>query len=1571
MLVDNVHPIGPAAKAWRCVLIGTESLLTECGTLLEQRGHEIVAVVSDRAEIIAWATARSVPALPEASALLAADLGPVDYLFSITNLKIMSADVLALPSVAAINFHDGPLPEHAGLNSPTWALLHGATTHGISWHLMTSDIDGGAVLDEQRFAIAADETALTLNQKCFVAGIEAFETLIDGMAASGGPTPLRPPATPLRISRGSDRPPACGAIRWDGPAEQIDRLVRALDFGRYANPVGTAQACFQGQRLIVGALSMAERGTDLSPGTIIAISPTAIVVATATRDVEVTRITTMRGEALSLADAVVRFSLSAGGRFDLVAFAQAERLSACNKTVAVHERFWLKRLAEQQAVDLPGIDRQASGDGVIDHLDLLLPASDEPARSGTIVAAVTAYLARIADNGRFDVGFSSLVMTARLEGTANCFTPQLPLRVDCGFAADFTRHRAAVVADIGELHRRIGISADLAARTPNLRRGAANPLVLPVAVVIVADLDAARAEADTDLTIVIRSDGRSCRWIFQPGRLPPAAVAAMQQQFAILLSAIDRGGDIALADLPLLDGDALTDLMVTRNATAGAWRQDACIHQLIAEQAQRTPDRIALTCEDRSLTYGDLDRRANRWARRLRALGVGPETLVGIYVARSIDMVVGLLAVHKAGGAYVPLDPDYPADRIRHMIEDSGVDVILTQSQLRDQLPATDIEAICLDVGWAGLADVSDAPLDGGAGPDNLAYVIYTSGSTGRPKGVMIEHRNVVNFFAGMDERIVNDQAERPRVWLAVTSLSFDISVLELLWTLTRGFHVVIYTGEDRRVAGVPEPHADRALDFSLFYFASDAAATTRDKYRLLLEGAKFADRSGFAAIWTPERHFHAFGGLYPNPAITSAAIAAITDTIEIRAGSVVLPLHHPVRVAEEWSVVDNLSNGRVAISFAAGWQPDDFILAPENFADKKDIMLRDIDIVRRLWRGEAVDFANPLGEIKPITILPRPVQPELPFWLTSAGNIETFAAAGRMGANILTHLLGQTIEEVTTKLAAYRDAWRLAGHAGDGRAALMLHSFVGDDAEAVRATVRGPLTDYLRSSTSLIKQYAWSFPAFKRPPGMEDANHGVELDSLDDEEMTALLDHAFERYYATSGLFGTAATCAPMIARLKAAGIDEVACLIDFGIDTATVLAHLPQLDAVRRMAVPRATAASYDMPTLIERHGVTHLQCTPSLASLLLADERAPAALSGIEMMMIGGEAFPPALARDLQRLVGGAVMNMYGPTETTIWSTVERLGDFAGSVPLGTPLRNQQVYILDRRQRPLPDGIPGELVIGGEGLARGYMHLPDLTADRFVAHPLGNGSRVYRTGDLARFRADGSIEFLGRLDNQVKIRGHRIELGEIEAELMRFPLVREAVVVARDDVFGNVTLVAYVTASPSAPAGLMSDDLRAHMRMRLPDIMCPTQFVTLAALPRTPNGKIDRNALPAAGAVEDLLSDMPFLAPADGVEARIAAIWRDLLKLPSVGVNDNFFDIGGHSLLAVQLHRALRLSFGQSLTITDIFRFTTIAALGARLGGVEPAVVSELGKARGHDRRAALGRRRSASIASNEVG
>ncbi|MEO7330145.1 MAG: amino acid adenylation domain-containing protein, partial [Minicystis sp.] len=337
-----------------------------------------------------------------------------------------------------------------------------------------------------------------------------------------------------------------------------------------------------------------------------------------------------------------------------------------------------------------------------------------------------------------------------------------------------------------------------------------------------------------------------------------------------------------------------------------------------------------------------------------------------------------------------------------------------------------------------------------------------------------------------------------------------------------------------------------------------------------------------------------------------------------------------------------------------------------------------------------------------------------------------------------------------------------------------------------------------------------------------------------------------------------------------------------------------------------------------------ITVFQATPSTYRLLLGAGWTGAGVTAL----IGGEAVPRELAAELARGCR-AVWNMYGPTETTIWSTIHPITPGEDSVPIGRPIANTQVFVLDARLAPVPLGVAGELYLGGEGLARGYLHRPGLTAERFVSSPFSSddGARLYRTGDRCRFREDGVLEFLGRVDQQVKIRGYRIELDEISAALEQHPGVRQAVVIARDDTPGDKRLVAYLVGSPEAPPP--PDELRTFLRQKLPELMVPSAFVRLPALPLTPNGKIDRRALPAPESA-DIHSGQGLVLPRDETESMLAAIWCDVLGLQTVGVLDSFFDLGGHSLLAVKMIEELKTATGKAIPLAALFEARTVAAL-----------------------------------------
>jgi len=602
-------------------------------------------------------------------------------------------------------------------------------------------------------------------------------------------------------------------------------------------------------------------------------------------------------------------------------------------------------------------------------------------------------------------------------------------------------------------------------------------------------------------------------------------------------------------------------LLVEWNATEADYPGDSCIHELFEAQVDRTPDAIAVVHEDRELSYGELNARANRLAHHLRALGVKPDDRVAICVERSCEMLVGILAVLKAGGGYVPLDPSYPVERLGYMLDDSAPAVLLTQSGLRDALEAgaAGLPVVELDGDaslWGAEPDTNPDPAVVGLNSTHLAYVIYTSGSTGKPKGVMVEHANVTRLFSATEAWF---QFGRSDVWPLFHSFAFDFSVWEIWGALSYGGRLVVVPGMTTRSPG--------------------------DFYALLC-------RAGITV-------------LNQTPSAFRQLIAAQKESTE----------QHRLRHV--------------------------------------------------IFGGEALEI--------------RMLEP-----------------------------------------------WRR-----DGR----------------------------NRQTRLI----------------------------------------------------------------------------------------------------------------------------------------------------------------------------NMYGITETTVHVTYCALGgrdwERPGTSPIGRRIPDMQVYLLDQHGEPVPVGVAGEIHIGGGGVARGYLHRPDLTSERFIASPFVAGDRLYRTGDLGRYRPDGTIEYLGRNDHQVKIRGFRIELGEIEVRLSSCPGVGDAVVLAREDAPGETRLVAYYTLAQDG-AGVEVDALRGHLCSALPDYMVPAAYVRLASFPLTANGKTDRKALPAPEG-DAYARGAGYEAPVGEIEETLASIWSDVLGHERVGRHDNFFELGGHSLLAVKLLDRMRQA-GLHAQVRDLFGQPTVASL-----------------------------------------
>lgn len=938
-------------------------------------------------------------------------------------------------------------------------------------------------------------------------------------------------------------------------------------------------------------------------------------------------------------------------------------------------------------------------------------------------------------------------------------------------------------------------------------------------------------------------------------------------------------------------------LLESFNRTAREIPEGKTVLHLFEEQSKTLPGNVAVIFNEKKVDYSTLNQKVENFASQLVASGVKSSDVVAVMIDRSEKVVISILGILRVGAVYLPIDPSYPQERISHMIENSECHFLVgekkrnTEYTTLENVNVLDVETLCAPVSGDNYLPLT-LPR-----PENLAYIIYTSGSTGKPKGVKISHANLFNFCIGMSDSFSPNLSEH---LLAVTSISFDISLLELIWTVCNGICITINESNltisdlDRFASS----ETKRSVDFSLFYFAS-GENNSPNKYQLLRDTAKFADDNNFTAIWTPERHFHEFGGIYPNPALTSAALAAWTSRIALRSGSVVLPNNDVIKIAEDWSVVDNLSGGRIGLSIASGWHPDDFVFFPDEYNSRNQKMYQQISELKELWDGKSIERKNGLGKNVSVSIFPRPIQREIPLWLTAAGSPQTFESAGKIGAGVLTHLLGQEIEELAIKIKVYKDALEVNGFsAAHARVAVMLHTYVGKDLVEVEETVRPAFKAYLRSSVNLLANLA--------------KGRGMDLSEVDEVVMEDLIDSAFERYWQSAALLGTPETCETLIERLTDIGVTEIACLVDFGIEHDRVMMGLEVLNDFR---------AKFRFDSLNEKKGeaVSIFQTTPSLLKLIVDDTTSLNFLRNLKTIIIGGERLPGALLETLSKLTSATLYNVYGPTETTIWSTVGRI--YPGHrINVGRPIANTAIHILDTRNRPVAIGMFGEVYIGGKGVSSGYINNETLTKERFIDH---HGDTLYRTGDIGRWLPDGTIELQGRTDNQIKLNGRRIELGEIEAVLMDHAKVKEAVVILRETA-GNQQLAAYIVIRTAVETA----ELRLHVERKLADYMVPAIFQYLDAIPLTPNGKVDRKQL--AGLMPTSLQDVtPFVKPKTAQQRLLASTWQEVLRKESISIRDNFFMLGGDSIKAIQIASKMQRA-GYHVKVKYIFQYPTIEEL-----------------------------------------
>ena len=898
-----------------CFIIGEGTLPIRCAEILLNRGLKIDGIVSSDATIKSWAKEKETPYIDTRDDVMGfIKRQPCDYLFSIVNSSILPKEILELPRKYAINYHNALLPKYGGTHVTTWAIVGREKVFGVTWHVMSELVDAGDIMKQCPVDIADDDTALTLNAKCYEAAIRSFAELIDDLSC-GRPLGKKQNLDERTFFPRNKRPPQGCVFSWNRCAYDIDAFVRALDFAPYLNPIGVPKFAIGREFIIVCKTEVLDSASETLPGTVTGIDCASLRVSTTSREILLRKLLTIDGQPLSIPDLVTRFGLHEGYRFSDIDPELARRITELNASACRHEAFWVERLAMLQPLALPCAARNASPAEPIRYASVPVPIPEEvisylAGRQPTwnlgdfLLAAFAVYLARIGQAYRFDIEYGEPQLRRDLAGLEVIFAPRVPLRLEIdnaqGFGAAFCGVREQV--ELAKRHKTY--SRDVVTRYPALRSivELQRERTLPVTVERIARLDNYEATPGSEFTLVVAEDGTECRWVYDTEILDKDSVARMLGHFTILLQGIVADTNRRIADLPLLTEKEHHQLLIEFNDSAADYLEDRCIHQLFEAQVERRPDAVAVVFpskrsghgEDQRLTYRELNRRANQLAHHLRSLGVGPDVLVGICVERSLEMVIGLLGILKAGGAYLPLDPDYPQERLAFMLQDTQVPVLLTQRRLIERLPEGGARVVCLDTSWDAInREGSENPISG-VMAENLGYVIYTSGSVGRPKGVMISHQAVRN-------RLLWGQAAYP---LAVTdrvlqlaSFSFDFSVWEFFAPLLAGAQLImIPPAQHLHSAKVIKLIANQKITTvhfvpsTLEVFLQDEGLEACNSLRQVFCGGEAL------RVKQQERFFsHLDADLYNQYGPTEACIDATFWTCERGADQQVVPIGRPI----------------------------------------------------------------------------------------------------------------------------------------------------------------------------------------------------------------------------------------------------------------------------------------------------------------------------------------------------------------------------------------------------------------------------------------------------------------------------------------------------------------------------------------------------------------------------------------------------------------------------------------------------------------------------------------------------
>ncbi|QDK77161.1 amino acid adenylation domain-containing protein [Spirosoma sp. KCTC 42546] len=781
-----------------CFIIGEGTLLIECSTILCQRGFLVKGIISQDPQVHSYCKKAGLPFIDSSSHFITVlNQEPFDYLFSISNGYILSEELLALPRLYAFNYHDGPLPAYAGVHASFWALANGEKTHGVTWHLIDKGVDTGAIVKQKHFPIQETETSISLNITCYSVAVDCFRDILDELEVGTLTTQPQDPTHRSYYAR-NKRPDL--VLNFAQSAITISRLHRALDFGFQSNPFGFLKLWAGGRFWLVREVTATQTKAQCLSGSIEALLPDKLLVATNDYLLVIGAIQNLTGEPVSMATFYEQTSLTEGQLLTLPAPEVIQAIGKNDKQCAVYQSYWVNKLSNFQPTTLPwSVPANKVNENQPERSQINIPlykvfegknGLKSTEKSHQAMTALLILLARLTNQQSVSVGYRSERSAQISAETVGLFAEYIPVEVAFDWDAGFEKALNDTQQELIAVNNHLTFTQDnLATQTALKPLTVENdPVLFPIVIGCkTAELDYSLPPKKA-LQIILSTEGnQDSQVLFDPAIWSVHWVSDLVNRWLMLLEDLVFHPDQPLRSVSLLTPDERQRMLIDWNATKVPYPANQTIHQLVEAQVQLRPQAEALRFGALALTYEQLNHRANQLAWHLRNQGVKSETLIGICLERSPDMIVSLLAILKVGGAYVPLDPTFPAARLAGLVAQTGIHTIITRKIWLDRLPAT-TTTVLIDENQALITQQSVHNLSLPIRSDQLAYVLFTSGSTGRSKGVAIPHRAILRTVQGANYMRLDESI----CMLGLAPLAFDASTLEIWGSLANGGRLVL-----------------------------------------------------------------------------------------------------------------------------------------------------------------------------------------------------------------------------------------------------------------------------------------------------------------------------------------------------------------------------------------------------------------------------------------------------------------------------------------------------------------------------------------------------------------------------------------------------------------------------------------------------------------------------------------------------------------------------------------------------------------------------------------------------------